>query len=294
MNNSSAQVSTQLTWEALGSSPTSIFGQETTVKEDEQSQLIRELMQIGSNDVLCGKSGPHFRNEGNQRFRRLIAQFLHDYRHSSTKKSKMKVIQHVVDVVIARGGRFLVVDKEDGSWVNGGPSQGKRKAGFAFRDAARGKTKLNRNQMAFPATFLTQKGGPSSMSHIGHEHDDDETDDSRLSSEWIISFSTKPTACASTQRNSKSVDDAYIIDPPSSFLLRSSPDLRTEEPVSPSIFDNDEQNEPPPDQTHRDPEHHSSYFDPNTDWLDPDQLRRDISKILSELSIGNETVLWIE
>jgi hypothetical protein len=52
----------------------------------------------------------------------------------------MQVILLVVNIVIARGGRFLVRNK-DGSWSDGGRKQGKKKVGHAFRDALRGRVK---------------------------------------------------------------------------------------------------------------------------------------------------------
>lgn len=47
----------------------------------------------------------------------------------------------ITDIVIARGGRFLVQIERDGSWNDGGKKVGKKKVGHALRDALRGRVK---------------------------------------------------------------------------------------------------------------------------------------------------------
>jgi len=70
----------------------------------------------------------------------LIAEHANSYKMAPTKKGKMQVIALVVHIVIAGGGRFLV-QNNDGTWVDGGIKQGKRKTGHAFRDSLRGRVK---------------------------------------------------------------------------------------------------------------------------------------------------------
>jgi len=91
-------------------------------------------------DVLCGRGKTCFHHEGNDGFRMLIAEHSDSYKMAPTKKAKMEVVLLVVDIVIARGGRFLVRN-ELRSWVDGGRKQGKKKTGHAFRDAVRGRVK---------------------------------------------------------------------------------------------------------------------------------------------------------
>jgi hypothetical protein len=92
-------------------------------------------------DVLCGRGKMCFRHEGNDGFRMLIAEHADTYKMAPTKKVKTQVIALVVEIVIARGGRFLVQNNDDCTWVDGGRKQGKKKTGHAFRDALRGRVK---------------------------------------------------------------------------------------------------------------------------------------------------------
>ena len=93
-------------------------------------------------DVLCGRGKMCFLHEGNDRFRMLIAEHADTYKMASTKRVKMHVVELVVDIVIARGGRFLVRNNNGTTtWIDGGRKQGKKKTGHAFRDALRGRVK---------------------------------------------------------------------------------------------------------------------------------------------------------
>jgi len=100
-------------------------------------------------DVLCGRGKICFDHKGNDGFRELIAKYADPYRTSSTKKAKMQVIMNVVNIVTAKGGRFLVKNKEevDQPWVDGGIKQGKKKTGHALRDALRGRVKCITKKM---------------------------------------------------------------------------------------------------------------------------------------------------
>jgi hypothetical protein len=96
-------------------------------------------------DVLNGKNSFCFRHSGNQSFRMLIAENLEAYKMAATKKLKMQIVLTIVDTVIFRGGRFLTQDIQ-GCWKDGGITLGKRKVGNAFRDAKRGRLRLNINR----------------------------------------------------------------------------------------------------------------------------------------------------
>jgi len=90
-------------------------------------------------DVLCGRGKMALDHIGNDCFRVLISRAVNAYQAAPTKKSKTHVIHKIVDTVHARGGRFLI--HKNGQWIDGGVEQGKRKTGYALRDAARGRVK---------------------------------------------------------------------------------------------------------------------------------------------------------
>lgn len=94
-------------------------------------------------DVLCGRGKNSFRHRGNYFFRHLIVENAISYKNAPTKQEKGEVVMIVVRAIIARGGRFLVRNKEAGGklWRDGGLKQGQKKAGHAFRDAARGRVR---------------------------------------------------------------------------------------------------------------------------------------------------------
>mmetsp|Transcript_16786 Transcript_16786/g.25369 ORF Transcript_16786/g.25369 Transcript_16786/m.25369 type:complete len:264 (+) Transcript_16786:154-945(+) len=94
-------------------------------------------------DVLCGRGKACFDHVGNDSFRLLIAQHVDSYENAPSKKAKMDVIMQVVDVVVSRGGRFLLKNNKEKEvvWIDGGVKQGKKKTGHALRDALRGRVK---------------------------------------------------------------------------------------------------------------------------------------------------------
>ena len=63
-------------------------------------------------DVLCGRGKMCFHHEGNGRFRMLIAQYADTYKMAASKKAKMQVVMLIVDIVIARGGLFLILSMD--------------------------------------------------------------------------------------------------------------------------------------------------------------------------------------
>lgn len=109
------------------------------------------------NDVLCGRGKSTFQHEGNQRFRNLIAEHAVTYKMALTKKQKMQVVLLITDIVIARGGRFLICTSGN-SWVDGGRQQGKKKTGHSFRDALRGRVKCIQESMRERGDHLEPHG----------------------------------------------------------------------------------------------------------------------------------------
>jgi hypothetical protein len=123
--------------------------QMTSSTDELRIDLLRQV------DVLCGRGKMCFHHKGNDKFRMLIADHADTYQMAPTKKAKMQVVMLIVDIVIARGGRFLI-DNKDGTWADGGRKQGKKKTGHAFRDALRGRVKCitqMRAQNAHSATL---------------------------------------------------------------------------------------------------------------------------------------------
>lgn len=129
-------------------------------------------------DVLCGRGKMCFHHEGNDSFRMLIAEHVDTYKMAPTKKLKMQVVACVVDLVVARGGRFMIQNK-DGSWVDGGRKQGKKKTGHAMRDALRGRVKCI-TQMRENNALASRNNDESSHSscslHSSEEFDSDNID----------------------------------------------------------------------------------------------------------------------
>ena len=116
-------------------------------------------------DVLCGRGKMCFRHEGNDRFRMLIAEHADTYKMASTKRVKIRVVELVVDIVIARGGRFLVRNNNGTTtWIDGGRKQGKKKTGHAFRDALRGRVKCITEMRKVNAQALRNESDNSSHS----------------------------------------------------------------------------------------------------------------------------------
>lgn len=105
----------------------------------EQQLLL--IVQPQPADVLCGRGRQCFTHAGNRQFRDLIGEHADTYKMAPTKKQKMKVVMLIADIIIARGGRFLIQNKRYESWSDGGKRLGKKKVGSALRDALRGRVK---------------------------------------------------------------------------------------------------------------------------------------------------------
>ena len=131
-------------------------------------------------DVLCGRGKICFHHEGNDRFRMLIAEHANTYKMAPSKKSKMQAVMLTIDIVIARGGRFLIRSM-DGSWVDGGKKQGKKKTGRAFRDALRGRVKCITQLRENNAQASRDASDDSSHSNSLDSGDEFDAD----SSEWF-------------------------------------------------------------------------------------------------------------
>ena len=83
-------------------------------------------------DVLCGRGKMCFRHEGNGCFRMLIAEYTDIYKMAPKKKDKTHVIALVVEIVIARGGRFLLIQSKDCTWFDGEENRARRRPDIRF------------------------------------------------------------------------------------------------------------------------------------------------------------------
>jgi hypothetical protein len=101
------------------------------------------LATVNVNDVLCGRGNSISRHVGNVKFRDLID--AHKDRYAMlTRKEKMIVAQHIVDLIVHHTdppGRFVRRDAATGLWLDIGISRSLEKTSQALRDkSAGGKT----------------------------------------------------------------------------------------------------------------------------------------------------------
>ena len=91
--------------------------------------------EIQPTDVLCGRGKQAFNNQGNRRFRDLIAASTDKYINASSRLEKSMVVHSIVEQVKKIGGRFLKQDRYTGRWYELDERQAKEKVGHAIRDA---------------------------------------------------------------------------------------------------------------------------------------------------------------
>jgi hypothetical protein len=72
---------------------------------------------------------------GNKRFRDAVTSALDNYMEASNRFEKSLVINSIVDIIRASGGRFLKWDFQMGKWYELTSQQSKEKVGHAIRDA---------------------------------------------------------------------------------------------------------------------------------------------------------------
>ena len=88
---------------------------------------------IRENDVLLGRGGATNNNNGNIRFREIVASKQIEYLDAK-KKEKRSIAQDCVETVKKNGGRFLRRDNASGSWVEVPMVQAVKKASQALRE----------------------------------------------------------------------------------------------------------------------------------------------------------------
>mmetsp|Transcript_5707 Transcript_5707/g.8272 ORF Transcript_5707/g.8272 Transcript_5707/m.8272 type:complete len:389 (-) Transcript_5707:68-1234(-) len=87
------------------------------------------------NDVLSGRGVSTNRHAGNELFRRLVASKKDEYVRSA-KKEKSRISRNIVEIVRARGGRFINKDINSGGWYDIGDQKATEKTSQALRDTS--------------------------------------------------------------------------------------------------------------------------------------------------------------
>lgn len=89
--------------------------------------------EINENDVLCGRGGATNTNEGNKRFRGIVADHQPKYLQAR-KKDKAAIARSIVRIVREKGGRFLKRNNSTGVWNDIGDKQASSKTSQALRE----------------------------------------------------------------------------------------------------------------------------------------------------------------
>lgn len=89
-----------------------------------------------ANDVLCGRGRNTFEHPGNKALRNLIGQRIEQYRECKRREQKTNMIHETIQVLRAKGGRFLKFDQDVNKWYDGGRIAAKSRVGVAYRDAS--------------------------------------------------------------------------------------------------------------------------------------------------------------
>lgn len=96
-------------------------------------------------DVMCS-TGHEKHHSGNDLFRRIVSEFVHDYaRAASSKKTKMQITKIILDLLTEAGVRFLKKCPTQQYWYVGGPKVGRDKIGHFLRIHTRGLSGSNAN-----------------------------------------------------------------------------------------------------------------------------------------------------
>jgi len=88
---------------------------------------------IGINDVLLGRGGATNNNEGNRRFRAIVADHQKEYL-GARKKDKVIIARRIVATVLQNGGRFLKRDRNSDAWIEVPNKRATEKTSQALRE----------------------------------------------------------------------------------------------------------------------------------------------------------------
>mmetsp|Transcript_2828 Transcript_2828/g.7937 ORF Transcript_2828/g.7937 Transcript_2828/m.7937 type:complete len:418 (-) Transcript_2828:183-1436(-) len=95
---------------------------------------VKDGLQVGPNDVLCGRNKDSFNHPGNKLFRDAITFSVDQYNKAESRAGKSKVVLSILEAIRSKGGRFLKLDSSSKEWQSLSDQQAKEKIAHAVRD----------------------------------------------------------------------------------------------------------------------------------------------------------------
>jgi len=92
------------------------------------------MVEVQTNDVLCGRGGGTNKHEGNREFRKIVADHQPAYLATERKKDKRIIAESIVNIVRSKGGRFLIRKSEKDPWEQVQDERAREKASQALRE----------------------------------------------------------------------------------------------------------------------------------------------------------------
>lgn len=96
------------------------------------------LLQVGDNDVVCGRGNICNKHAGNRRFRRIINENKLTYARCEKNSHKHFLALSIVIAIERKGGRFLKLDNKTKEWIKIPRKESVAKAAQALRDQLQG------------------------------------------------------------------------------------------------------------------------------------------------------------
>lgn len=90
---------------------------------------------FSEHDVLWGRTKAAHAHAGNVAFRNMVRQFRFEYQNTAIRDSKAKVVNHIMESIARKGGRFLRSDDEGTNWREVKTAQVYEKVSHALRSA---------------------------------------------------------------------------------------------------------------------------------------------------------------
>jgi hypothetical protein len=88
----------------------------------------------GPHDVICARGKSYWDHEGNQMYRRLIAQATKKYSCSTSKHEKSLIVSEIIEAIHKRNGGFVKKEGKGGPWVEVDEGFCREKVGQSLRD----------------------------------------------------------------------------------------------------------------------------------------------------------------
>lgn len=128
---------------------------------------MNRTIEIGPNDVLCGRGRESFHHEGNKRFRETVTSMMDQFRQAKTRAERSRVVASIWNTIRGRGGRFLKKNEiranrtagdGSGEWYQLSDQQAKEKVAHAIRDACAN----SMDSITRRGSFLSTTSNPTS------------------------------------------------------------------------------------------------------------------------------------